>query len=616
VPKELRQLSPSRQRPVRAQSADSSQHFERERVSHAPLQSASAHSQHPNNHSSCNLPSPPPYRRRRDGLRSEGLGNGNTTNLYAKGVVDDEACAICLDPLLSLTRQTGAQCSLPCGHSFHGACVAGLRAFGVTQACPLCRADLPPGPERLYEQACRKYVALEHKVTSSSAAGRGSHLHSTTDVDSTTWFADLNEDDQKELHEVLSLWRGAAAQGCAGSANNLGLMAERGCGVVQSEVEAARWYATAADAGDAGAAYNLGEDIFTCIAGSYTRYNKLHVYQETFTLCRCDVTYVLNVLALLMTQTGCVLERGGGGVPQSNAQAAKWWRRAAESGYPPAQLELGLLHLHGRGVAQSTAKAAMWLQRASSGGLKEAHYHLGLLCGYGDCDRLPVSSTSMPTKVPLLASGGSHGGVSTTDVASSGVSVSSPAEMLGTAVATTTITVGAASASNQASTGSSALAAHPTLAALWKLPAPRVDIAAVAWYECGAALGDHHAAACLAQLLLLGAPMTSCTPLPQLPVPSTDPPCLTEPPQRAGCASGDSERSANFDGFSGGGSRREDTTSILAACAEVWAPVPSLGLDRDAARSLARAAAGEGSARARLLVEIMEAMDQAVEVDE
>lgn len=104
-------------------------------------------------------------------------------------------------------------------------------------------------------------MALEQKVTGSSAAGRGSHLNSTDDVDSINWFADLNEDDQKELHEVLSLWRGAAAQGCAGSANNLGLMAERGCGVIQSEVEAARWYATAADAGDAGAAYNLGEDI-------------------------------------------------------------------------------------------------------------------------------------------------------------------------------------------------------------------------------------------------------------------------------------------------------------------------------------------------------------------
>ena len=115
------------------------------------------------------------------------------------------------------------------------------------------------GPERLYEQACRKYVALEQKVTSTAAAaGHDSQLRATN-LDRTNWFAGLNQDDLAELQEVLSLWRGAAAQGCAGSANNLGLMAERGCGVPKSEVEAARWYATAADAGDAGAAYNLGE---------------------------------------------------------------------------------------------------------------------------------------------------------------------------------------------------------------------------------------------------------------------------------------------------------------------------------------------------------------------
>jgi len=311
-----------------------------------------------------------------------------------------------------------------------------------------------------------------------------------------------------------------------------------------------------------------------------------------------------------------VLERGGVGVPQSNAQAAKWWRRAAESGYPPAQLELGLLHLHGRGVAQSSATAAVWLQRASSGGLKEAHYHLGLLCGYGDCDRLPVASSSTPQKAPLIAASVSSGQANGT-AKSSASALHNP--FVGSSDSTTTPTATAASAdavsgSNQATTtGSSVLAAHPPLAALWALPAPRVDPAAVAWYECGAALGDHHAAACLAQLLFLGTPKTSSTALLRLPMPSTDPQRLKEPSQPANCDSGYYRSSSNADG-SGGGSQHGGAT-VLAACAEVWAPVPSLGLDRNAARSLASAAAGEGSIRARLLVAVMEAVDQAAEVE-
>ena len=48
-------------------------------------------------------------------------------------------CAICLDALLD------AVCKLPCGHAYHKECVEGLRKFGVKQACPSCRAALPPG---------------------------------------------------------------------------------------------------------------------------------------------------------------------------------------------------------------------------------------------------------------------------------------------------------------------------------------------------------------------------------------------------------------------------------------------------------------------------------------
>ena len=35
-----------------------------------------------------------------------------------------------------------------------------LREKGVTQACPLCRSPLPPGPEKLFELAERVWVKL------------------------------------------------------------------------------------------------------------------------------------------------------------------------------------------------------------------------------------------------------------------------------------------------------------------------------------------------------------------------------------------------------------------------------------------------------------------------
>ena len=65
-----------------------------------------------------------------------------------KKAVETAKCMICFDSLRDPT-------TLPCGHSFCTGCVVELREKGVSQACPLCRAPLPPGPEKLYELAQR-----------------------------------------------------------------------------------------------------------------------------------------------------------------------------------------------------------------------------------------------------------------------------------------------------------------------------------------------------------------------------------------------------------------------------------------------------------------------------
>ena len=65
-----------------------------------------------------------------------------------------EQCLICLEPPTNPT-------SLPCGHAFCTECVAELRKKGVSDVCPLCRAPLPPGREKLYELALRVRNKLE-----------------------------------------------------------------------------------------------------------------------------------------------------------------------------------------------------------------------------------------------------------------------------------------------------------------------------------------------------------------------------------------------------------------------------------------------------------------------
>ena len=68
-----------------------------------------------------------------------------------------EQCLICLEPPTNPT-------SLPCGHAFCTECVAELRKKGVSDVCPLCRAPLPPGREKLYELAFRVWQKIRNAV--------------------------------------------------------------------------------------------------------------------------------------------------------------------------------------------------------------------------------------------------------------------------------------------------------------------------------------------------------------------------------------------------------------------------------------------------------------------
>jgi len=79
---------------------------------------------------------------------------------------DAEECAICLAALEKKPALTSM--TLPCSHIFHTSCVSELRKFGVSQACPLCRSELPPEEEN-FDIALRRYQVIKRKVTTCPA---------------------------------------------------------------------------------------------------------------------------------------------------------------------------------------------------------------------------------------------------------------------------------------------------------------------------------------------------------------------------------------------------------------------------------------------------------------
>ena len=52
-----------------------------------------------------------------------------------------------------------------------------------------------------------------------------------------------------------------------------------------------------------------------------------------------------------------VMYENGRGVPQNDAEAVKWYRKAAEQGLASAQNNLGVMYANGEGVPQNDAEA-------------------------------------------------------------------------------------------------------------------------------------------------------------------------------------------------------------------------------------------------------------------
>ena len=74
----------------------------------------------------------------------------------------------------------------------------------------------------------------------------------------------------------------------------------------------------------------------------------------------------------------------GEGVPENDAEAVKWYRKAGEQGIANAQFNLGTMHVFGQGVPKNDIKAVKWFRKAADQGLANAQYNLGHMYNNGE----------------------------------------------------------------------------------------------------------------------------------------------------------------------------------------------------------------------------------------
>jgi TPR repeat protein len=65
------------------------------------------------------------------------------------------------------------------------------------------------------------------------------------------------------------------------------------------------------------------------------------------------------------------------------AEAAAWYRKAADQGHPLAQNELGFFYQQGFGLPEDVTQSLFWYRKAAEAGVASAQFNMGLACLYG-----------------------------------------------------------------------------------------------------------------------------------------------------------------------------------------------------------------------------------------
>lgn len=248
-------------------------------------------------------------------------------------------CSICLEEL------TSPQCTLPCEHTFHKACVDGIRKFGIAKVCPLCRAELPPGAENLFDQAIRQFGLIARKVASRTTP------------------ALLEEDN---MNAIMQLLHEAAAQGYAPAHNTIGHMYTYGYGVPKDGERALHWYRISADLGHEIAMFNVGVayEVGNGVPQDYAE--AMSWWRKAADKGMAEARYNIGVFYL-----------EGKGVKVDYKESMRWLLLAAE--LPNAQQNIGLMYMEGYGVAKDRNEALRWLHLAADQDSASAQYNIGLI---------------------------------------------------------------------------------------------------------------------------------------------------------------------------------------------------------------------------------------------
>ena len=172
--------------------------------------------------------------------------------------------------------------------------------------------------------------------------------------------------------EALKQLRKIALDGDPYAQHLMGVIYDRGYGVIADPALAASWFKRSADQG-----YPLGLHGYAwCVGhGLGVERNSAEAFRLYRQAAEQGFIYSQNNLAVAYDR--------GEGTEKNPAEALRWFKSAAEGGDLLAQLNLGRLYEAGRGTEQDMAQATGWYLAAAGKGLATAQFKSALALEYG-----------------------------------------------------------------------------------------------------------------------------------------------------------------------------------------------------------------------------------------
>ncbi|MGA3126172.1 MAG: tetratricopeptide repeat protein [Candidatus Korobacteraceae bacterium] len=209
---------------------------------------------------------------------------------------------------------------------------------------------------------------------------------------------------QKQYKEAFSLFEKAAEKGDAQSQYHLGYMYAEHKGAEEeewlAEWDAERWYKRAAEQGYANASFDLHYLYVQRATERSYENSKFRNEMARLGVIIADERDSVEQDYLVQAswwyrkaaeqgyaaaQYGVAADyENGNGVPQNDAEAARWYgealrgyRKAAEQGDTSAQIALGHMYAEGKGAPPDEAEALKWLSMAAEQGDRDTQFELG-----------------------------------------------------------------------------------------------------------------------------------------------------------------------------------------------------------------------------------------------